>query len=45
MSAETVLNPSAGRGVIASPQVAQLARDRLAVAAGTYQHPARGDAS
>ena len=45
MSAETVLNPIAGRGVIASCEVAQLARDRPAAAAGTHQHPARGDTS
>jgi hypothetical protein len=31
--------------VIASFEVAQLARDRLAAAAGTRQHPARGDTS
>ena len=55
MSAGTVLNPSAGREVIASATVARLARDRLAAAAGTqadgtqadgtHEHPARGDAS
>lgn len=45
MSAGTVLNPIAGRGVIASFEVAQLTRDRLAAAAGTCQHPARGDTS
>jgi hypothetical protein len=50
MRAETVLNPIAGRGVIASSEVAQLARDRLAAAAGTqadgtHEHPARGDTS
>ena len=45
MSAGTVSNPIAGRGVIASSQVARLARDRPAAAAGTRQHPARGDTS
>jgi hypothetical protein len=33
MSAGTVVNPTAGRGVIASFEVAQLARDRQAAAA------------
>ncbi len=45
MSAGTALNPIAGREVIASFEVAQLARDRLAAAAGTRQPPARGDTS
>jgi len=45
MSAGTVFNPIAEREVIASSEVARLARDRLAAAAGTRQHPARGDTS
>jgi hypothetical protein len=44
MSAGTVSNPIAGRGVVASSEVARLARD-LPAAAGTRQHPARGDTS
>jgi hypothetical protein len=45
MSAGTVFNPIAGREVTASAAVARHARDRLAAAAGTPQHPARGDTS
>ena len=45
MSAGTALNPIAGRGVITWFEVAQLARDRPAAAAGTRQPPARGDTS